>query len=559
MVKYCLESKVITKDQVKWKIVSSIALKPNYFNKSIDQLLLLPSNLKKLGPNVLTGCMGSSSFTFTKTMFTDDFRQASTKYIEATTALEGVVGLKKSNVTIHEIEGEKKLYQVNQTEKYEKDIANNMVYHLILDLEAIELHKLKTLVERHGGQVTYLNTDACECWFDSKDLKGLDIAQYFWDNAQKIPKYKFENKPEGPKVERMKDFKHTNGFDFKKPLWRMYSDPLIDDFEPTAKGILDSKNSWNIDGIAGAGKTTMIRLIMKMLTERGERFQVLTPTNKSARVIGKDCMTIHKFLAKGFGNIQALKQAIKGLSYIILDEVSMIKETFYKIFLTIKKMANITFLVAGDFRQLEPVKDRGSFDYKYSLAFLELCDNNRLELTKCRRSDRQLFEDSLNVDNLDLNTYGKEECDVSICHTNKKRKEINAKWIEHYAKKADKTIKLKGLSYDDNSQDVEVFAGLPIIARINARSIGIFNNETFTVKKINKGTITITDEVEDKEIEIRQFQTLFHPAYCMTVHKVQGTTITKPFTIYQWKHFDTKMKYTSLTRSSLKAHVNIIA
>ena len=61
------------------------------------------------------------------------------------------------------------------------------------------------------------------------------------------------------------------------------------------------------------------------------------------------------------------------------------------------------FIIAGDFAQLLPVKDRiENCDYKNSLALHELCDGNRLELTKCRRSDAVLFNMLLpeNINNI---------------------------------------------------------------------------------------------------------------------------------------------------------------
>ena len=55
-------------------------------------------------------------------------------------------------------------------------------------------------------------------------------------------------------------------------------------------------------------------------------------------------------------------------------------------------MPEIKFIIAGDFSQLLPVKDRiEGCNYKDSLALHELCDGNRLQLTKCRRSDATLF------------------------------------------------------------------------------------------------------------------------------------------------------------------------
>lgn len=79
--------------------------------------------------------------------------------------------------------------------------------------------------------------------------------------------------------------------------------------------------------------------------------------------------------------------------YIIIDEINMVPEIFHKFFCIIKRLKpNIKFIIASDYLQLLPVKDRiGKCDYKTSYCLYELVDANRLQLTKCRWSDDKLF------------------------------------------------------------------------------------------------------------------------------------------------------------------------
>ena len=86
--------------------------------------------------------------------------------------------------------------------------------------------------------------------------------------------------------------------------------------------------------------------------------------------------------------------------YIFVDEISQVKEIFYKFLLMLKqKNMNIKFIIVGDYNQLAPVNDRVICGYKNSLALYELCAGNRLELTTCRRSDDILFN-MCNFDNI---------------------------------------------------------------------------------------------------------------------------------------------------------------
>ena len=115
---------------------------------------------------------------------------------------------------------------------------------------------------------------------------------------------------------------------------------------------------------------------MKTIEDTGRSYIGLATTNKAARIInGK---TIHMFAAT------CTSKYVKELNvdYIFIDEVSMMHEKFYKFFIMIKKMKPlIKFVIAGDFEQLLPVKDRvENCDYKNSVALFELCDGLRVQL-----------------------------------------------------------------------------------------------------------------------------------------------------------------------------------
>ena len=78
------------------------------------------------------------------------------------------------------------------------------------------------------------------------------------------------------------------------------------------------------------------------------------------------------------------------VDYLFNDEISMLQEIFYKFLIVIKRIKpNLKIIIAGDFNQLLPVKDRigESFNYSKCHALLELCDFNKVQLSKCRRSD----------------------------------------------------------------------------------------------------------------------------------------------------------------------------
>jgi hypothetical protein len=546
LIEYCLKNNLITKANIKYKIYCGLELEGDYFTKALEALIALPDGLDKAGPNIIAGLFNKTHVTTDRLFFTNNFNYASTKYMEA----------QNNSVFIQEIDTDTHLYEVRTSTQHQLDLVNNAIYHLILDLEAMELHTMKTQIEKAGGHVTFLNTDCCECWFD--DNNAMKIDQYFWDNAKKLPKYKYEHRVSPPTIEAMKKFKRDETYSFVKPAWKVTLDPQARSFKEFAQEVV-KLGSFNLDGRAGTGKTTMARTIVSVLEEMDKKYVLLAPTNKAARQLSKEAMTIHKFLAKSFGDMKSLKRQIEKLDYIIIDEVSMVKEIFFKVFTTIKMVKpSINFIIAGDVRQIPPPCDRVIFDYKDALVFQELCDNNRVEMTECRRSDKELFNLSLDVDNIDVSNLGTKVYNLSIAFTNKKRIEINAEYMKRYAKVAKWTLQVPKLSWDKNSQDMQLYEGLPLIARINARSHNIANNETFKIiGKINDN-IKVSDGESEKVIPLKDIPKYFHPAYCLTVHRSQGSTFNQNFTIFEWNRMDTRLKYTALTRATKKEYVNII-
>ena len=69
--------------------------------------------------------------------------------------------------------------------------------------------------------------------------------------------------------------------------------------------------------------------------------------------------------------------------------------------------------------------------------------------------------------------------------------------------------------------------------------------------------ILIMDDDKEIDFPIDEFQKLFYIAFCITVHKSQGSTFNEPYTIHQFDMFDERLKYVALSRSTDKNLINI--
>lgn len=262
------------------------------------------------------------------------------------------------------------------------------------------------------------------------------------------------------------------------------------------------------------------------------------------------------------------KKVLKDVEYIIIDEISMVKEIHYQFFLLVKQMLpHVKIIISGDYLQLLPIQDRYIYgNYKDSLALHELVDGNRIELHTCRRANKELFNICKDVNNIDINQYGNKKCMINLCWTNKKRMKINKTCMPEFTinegrrtKKRMQTVKLKALPWDGNSQDVEICKGMPVIARINYTSLDICNAETFKIHSVNEQEVIVRDEKRSIKINTNLFTRIFYVAFAMTIYKAQSITIDEPDTIYQWNKInDDRLKYVALSRATQKQYINFV-
>ena len=106
-----------------------------------------------------------------------------------------------------------------------------------------------------------------------------------------------------------------------------------------------------------------------------------------------------------------------------------------------------------------------------------------------------------------------------------------------------------------------MFDVLPIIATSTTKVSGspIFNSEEFDIIFVSDKKIKIANARDTIEIKHSEFKK-FDLAYCITVHKSQGSTYNFEYTIYDYNfsHFDPKLLYTAMSRSTQKSNINFV-
>ena len=571
MVAYCLRKKIIISSNIKYCVLSSLVTKHDYYNSFIEWCSTnLSIDHYKLAINAMIGGLAvNKDNAFWKSLFyTKDKDEAYSNYL----LNEGsFINIKQTKDSV--------FYQV-----FAESISLNIetekpIYNQILDLEAIEMHRLKCIIEKKGGEILEYKTDAIRYSIKEFPFQLIDdknILGYYWDEAKKSPKYKIEIK-DNLKIELKPRYKRTEKFEFIEKEFTVYPDVIDDDFTPLVNLTLELKNVF-ITGIAGAGKSTLVEEIKKELDIKNISYTVLATTNLAALNVGGMTIDMYCNKLKSKKNIDE-----KVTEYIIVDEISMMKEYFYKMLHTIKMFKPDTkFILCGHFEQFEVVNDRvgqqNDSYYSDSGIFHELVSSNIIHLSKCRRSDDKHFKNCQNYRNIKVSDYANsEDTNLHICYTNVKRCELNKICMDKHEKRVkaeNDAHKKHGHSkiryslaknldknpYSKISQDVFLFEDCPIISITNKKDLKIVNGERFEISDITEEFIEAKNRLKTKTIEIPMnlFQKYFHVAFAITCHKSQGQTIKQPYTIHEWDTMSRKAKYVSLSRGAKYEDVNLV-
>ena len=159
--------------------------------------------------------------------------------------------------------------------------------------------------------------------------------------------------------------------------------------------VLNGGHIW-IDGMGGAGKTTLAREIVKQLRAMGKRVQIIAKTNSAVQNFGGDgVQTASKWLywhvSKGNGDLPDV---------LFIEEISMIDTQLWGYISTLFQAGNrhkVQIVLAGDLFQLSPPKNtwNGNDVPKHALRdsdlLYELAGGNRCFLDTNQRSDEIIF------------------------------------------------------------------------------------------------------------------------------------------------------------------------
>ena len=357
-----------------------------------------------------------------------------------------------------------------------------------------------------------------------------------------------------------------------------------------------------ISGVAGAGKSTIARAILKAYTNKGLKVFAMAMSAKAASRItettGLNATTIHRGLgARGLNEFIYNNECPLPADLVFIDECSMINARMYWNLLSALKLSTRIILM-GDALQLPPI-GAGNI-------YLDILSNSQFHTFKLNKPMRQAAKSGIlmdaNIIRKGSNPLDKPE--ASICHGElhdmyykfrPSREDLNKLAINVYMKSIQNdgidnciilTPRKNGClnsSEEINRQieelvidksykktymqhgDTKFYVGAKVIQTVNNYESNVFNGEIGIITDIDiyfdKGkdkqicTVSFPDPFTKKsrQIEYEQSQIgQLELAYALTVHKYQGSEAKTVIGIIDNTHYamlDSCLVYTLVTRA----------
>jgi len=325
-----------------------------------------------------------------------------------TVSKEGEIKNKKGDVVFKEnsIDRNRILFENELTKGKAEVVSYKDANYIVTEDRRIlskQTNKVMKWGEENGNRIAILDKST----YKSKEVVKTPI-DIFEEEVEEIG----DTKEEISKTPADLQFKFPDGITIETPfkLTDGQKEGLIKMYEFVN---YESKNEFMLEGVAGTGKTTVIRFFIQYLGEKGaslSRIKFSTPSHKSMK---KLFMSIKDTTIKGrkpfnseasyknsFLTVQAAIGATKittnegrefkyrgmnkkliGTDLWIIDESSMIgegKEAMYSKIKSILKEGNIDVIYMGDFSQLLPVGSASPLENM----------NNKHELLEVKRQDK---------------------------------------------------------------------------------------------------------------------------------------------------------------------------
>ena len=359
--------------------------------------------------------------------------------------------------------------------------------------------------------------------------------------------------------------RHTEPLTWWPLTWRELT-------EEDATAEVLSGRSLYIKGIAGVGKTHLAKQLVEQLKALGKSVDVIAKCHTAAVRAGG--VTADHYVRR------TILHGACTADVILVEEISQIECALWAQLNKVNKQ----WLLCGDFNQFPPVFDnwRGCCvpegKFENSRMFHRMAGGNCITLTKCRRSDRNLFdfysslirggarfhlplpeviEEARSLFNFE--GYAKH----NLCISHVKRRKLNREINQALRPEGAILIRAKPQKGQLNAaQNMYIWEGIQLLGCTSAVKRGIRNNVLYTVIKIDDEYVSVKgdhDEPEEIKLTFLQVAALLRLSFARTYASVQGTEFSQELRCHDVtnKHFTMRHLFVAISRAKDSSKIAI--
>ena len=489
-------------------------------------------------------------------------------------------------------------YLVNIVDKKPMPYISKPLYLAITQFTRMKMLQAKFDLEKLGAQVSAIKTDCIFFGIDSNakvaykewavhnvfNKKDVIPGRFKREKKSKVDiMFEEQQKSDIEEQQILSESSREQQVDSRRTLCKVLNMEeirertnrtlaMVQMDKPTVSDIVKYSKAL-ITGGGGMGKSYLLANIVKHFEDQKMACKVLSPTNISSFVLkmnleknesATESKTIHNGLGIGIDNV-AIKSTKKmnRVDVLILDECSMPTKAIWGLFINIiRSRPDIKLYVFGDWRQLPPIENY-NVDF-INLPILAEMFQIHIELTHNYRTNgnnefvnycKDVHDKKIT---LNPSKFGSNLEEFAICKTNMIRQEYNYYQMSLNKEKTVRKVSCKATLPKEHLKQLQtifLYPGLPLqcISKEYAKKFKLefLKRQFFTVKEVLENSVVITDEsAVEFTLTDEQLSILMVPAYCSTIHSIQGKTLNKPYTILEYQHMTPKQIYTSLTRAT---------
>ena len=557
LIQYWLDEQYITLSDITHYIKAERTIPVSKFKRFVKNMYSLFQNDLSICKDLINkfiGCMRMSSYKSPNIYFTDDQGDVDVVMYDSKSASVQEHGDK--HMVLDYIET-----TINQTFM--------TVHQQILDISAMKLSKLENHLVEEGCRVTKVKTDCL--WYElgpnsQIDLELFDRPSDPFRNKHFKLKYEITSPILSPHLQVASNNGINVGWDNEITKWSTVNELEDERTCGTIAHHIDQlmikKDSFYLGGGGGYGKSYLVDTVIKKYPD----LHVLGSTHRAyLQVEGEDTLDAFK-----------MKQNISLKNKrILVDEISMSNPAHMIWLYRQKQINNIQLILVGDFNQC--TVDESMKDFINHPLFIELCDNNRVEMKFNKREIQSTGKPTIHrlvqkiFNNKSITADVTNRCTTynNLVWFHTTRSKLNTAVNDQYNKKRtggsfECTLEGKTTEIRQHTRLIcKRPVGLKTTSWSKYKKMGLYNNAFYLIDRWDDQNVIILKEdktgiakygmrfKDEIKIPLEYIDKYFRLGWSFTTHSVQGMSIDSNMTIWnvkQMERSDRSILYTAVSR-----------